>query len=35
MATVLVASNRGPVSYVLGEDGSLDTRRGGAAWSRP
>ncbi|MFE5732866.1 trehalose-6-phosphate synthase [Streptomyces sp. NPDC056528] len=29
MATVLVASNRGPVSYVLGEDGSLDTRRGG------
>ncbi|MFI1660309.1 trehalose-6-phosphate synthase [Streptomyces sp. NPDC020472] len=29
MATVLVASNRGPVSYVLGEDGSLDARRGG------
>ncbi|WP_030221827.1 alpha,alpha-trehalose-phosphate synthase (UDP-forming) [Streptomyces bikiniensis] len=29
MASVLVASNRGPVSYVLGEDGSLDTRRGG------
>ncbi|MEU2232306.1 alpha,alpha-trehalose-phosphate synthase (UDP-forming) [Streptomyces vietnamensis] len=29
MATVLVASNRGPVSYVLAEDGSLDTRRGG------
>ncbi|MFB7453013.1 trehalose-6-phosphate synthase [Streptomyces sp. NPDC056194] len=29
MATVLVASNRGPVSYALGEDGSLDTRRGG------
>ncbi|MFD3532489.1 trehalose-6-phosphate synthase [Streptomyces sp. NPDC058664] len=29
MATVLVASNRGPVSYTLGEDGSLDARRGG------
>ncbi|MEX0170631.1 alpha,alpha-trehalose-phosphate synthase (UDP-forming) [Streptomyces sp. LMG1-1-1.1] len=29
MATVLVASNRGPVSYVLGADGSLDARRGG------
>ncbi|GGV17592.1 trehalose-6-phosphate synthase [Streptomyces litmocidini] len=29
MATVLVASNRGPVSYVLGEGGSLDARRGG------
>ncbi|MFI1979485.1 trehalose-6-phosphate synthase [Streptomyces wedmorensis] len=29
MATVLVASNRGPVSYVLGDDGSLDARRGG------
>ncbi|WP_432125476.1 alpha,alpha-trehalose-phosphate synthase (UDP-forming) [Streptomyces sp. bgisy082] len=29
MASVLVASNRGPVSYVLGEDGSLDARRGG------
>ncbi|MFF1511475.1 trehalose-6-phosphate synthase [Streptomyces sp. NPDC058326] len=29
MATVLVASNRGPVSYKLGEDGSLDARRGG------
>lgn len=29
MATVLVASNRGPVSYVLGEDGSLDARKGG------
>ncbi|MEV8589643.1 trehalose-6-phosphate synthase [Streptomyces sp. NPDC051180] len=29
MATVLVASNRGPVSYVRGEDGSLDARRGG------
>ncbi|MEU3687995.1 alpha,alpha-trehalose-phosphate synthase (UDP-forming) [Streptomyces narbonensis] len=29
MATVLVASNRGPVSYKLGEDGSLTPRRGG------
>ncbi|KQX59480.1 MULTISPECIES: trehalose-6-phosphate synthase [unclassified Streptomyces] len=29
MASVLVASNRGPVSYVLGDDGSLDARRGG------
>ncbi|MGW8764193.1 alpha,alpha-trehalose-phosphate synthase (UDP-forming) [Streptomyces sp. NPDC055815] len=29
MATVLVASNRGPVSYALGEDGSLDARKGG------
>lgn len=29
MATVLVASNRGPVSYVPGADGSLDARRGG------
>ncbi|WP_411107888.1 trehalose-6-phosphate synthase [Streptomyces sp. c-19] len=29
MATVLVASNRGPVSYTLGEDGSLTARRGG------
>ncbi|MFB7608405.1 alpha,alpha-trehalose-phosphate synthase (UDP-forming) [Streptomyces gardneri] len=29
MATVLVASNRGPVSYVLDEDGSLTSRRGG------
>ncbi|WP_435974759.1 alpha,alpha-trehalose-phosphate synthase (UDP-forming) [Streptomyces sp. Qhu_M48] len=29
MASVLVASNRGPVSYVLGEDGALDARRGG------
>ncbi|MFJ4965790.1 Trehalose-phosphate synthase [Streptomyces sp. ADI96-02] len=28
-AQVLVASNRGPVSYTLGEDGSLDARRGG------
>ncbi|MER7950949.1 trehalose-6-phosphate synthase [Streptomyces sp. NPDC096079] len=29
MATVLVASNRGPVSYALGEDGSLEARKGG------
>ncbi|MFH9723161.1 trehalose-6-phosphate synthase [Streptomyces sp. NPDC017254] len=29
MASVLVASNRGPVSYVLGEDGELYARRGG------
>ncbi|MFI0929121.1 trehalose-6-phosphate synthase [Streptomyces sp. NPDC021012] len=29
MATVLVASNRGPVSYVRGEDGSLEARKGG------
>ncbi|MEV8628170.1 trehalose-6-phosphate synthase [Streptomyces sp. NPDC051079] len=29
MATVLVASNRGPVSYTVRDDGSLDTRRGG------
>ncbi|MEU8526246.1 trehalose-6-phosphate synthase [Streptomyces sp. NPDC048629] len=29
MASVLVASNRGPVSYTLGEDGTLDARRGG------
>ncbi|MFI8963983.1 trehalose-6-phosphate synthase [Streptomyces sp. NPDC053493] len=29
MASVLVASNRGPVSYTVREDGSLDTRRGG------
>ncbi|MER5310351.1 trehalose-6-phosphate synthase [Streptomyces sp. NPDC002773] len=29
MATVLVASNRGPVSYKLDEAGSLDARRGG------
>ncbi|MFI9112598.1 trehalose-6-phosphate synthase [Streptomyces venezuelae] len=29
MASVLVASNRGPVSYVRGEDGELDARRGG------
>ncbi|GGR10282.1 trehalose-6-phosphate synthase [Streptomyces cinereoruber] len=29
MASVLVASNRGPVSYALGGDGSLDARRGG------
>ncbi|PCG83996.1 trehalose-6-phosphate synthase [Streptomyces sp. WZ.A104] len=28
-AQVLVASNRGPVSYTLGEDGTLDARRGG------
>ncbi len=28
-AQVLVASNRGPVSYTLREDGSLDARRGG------
>ncbi|MFG2721369.1 trehalose-6-phosphate synthase [Streptomyces sp. NPDC048416] len=28
-AQVLVASNRGPVSYVLNEDGSLESRRGG------
>ncbi|MCL3994169.1 alpha,alpha-trehalose-phosphate synthase (UDP-forming) [Streptomyces lavenduligriseus] len=28
-ARVLVASNRGPVSYQLREDGSLDARRGG------
>ncbi|MFF5966933.1 trehalose-6-phosphate synthase [Streptomyces collinus] len=28
-AQVLVASNRGPVSYTVGEDGSLDARRGG------
>ncbi|MCH0538639.1 trehalose-6-phosphate synthase [Streptomyces sp. MUM 203J] len=26
---ILVASNRGPVSYALGEDGSLEARRGG------
>ncbi|MFD7748374.1 trehalose-6-phosphate synthase [Streptomyces sp. NPDC059698] len=26
---VLVASNRGPVSYTLGEDGTLDAKRGG------
>ncbi|MFF5923004.1 trehalose-6-phosphate synthase [Streptomyces flavochromogenes] len=29
MASVLVASNRGPVSYARGEDGELDARRGG------
>ncbi|MFJ9829010.1 trehalose-6-phosphate synthase [Streptomyces sp. NPDC101160] len=29
MASVLVASNRGPVSYTVRPDGSLDTRRGG------
>ncbi|MCX5387867.1 trehalose-6-phosphate synthase [Streptomyces sp. NBC_00083] len=28
-AQVLVASNRGPVSYVFQEDGSLESRRGG------
>ncbi|MFF4231166.1 trehalose-6-phosphate synthase [Streptomyces sp. NPDC001820] len=28
-AQVLVASNRGPVTYTLSEDGSLDARRGG------
>lgn len=28
-AQVLVASNRGPVSYTLREDGALDARRGG------
>ncbi|WP_435241178.1 alpha,alpha-trehalose-phosphate synthase (UDP-forming) [Streptomyces cucumeris] len=28
-AQILVASNRGPVSYALGEDGSLAARRGG------
>ncbi|MFJ5732540.1 alpha,alpha-trehalose-phosphate synthase (UDP-forming) [Streptomyces paradoxus] len=28
-ARVLVASNRGPVSYTVGEDGSLDAKRGG------
>ncbi|MFI1965814.1 trehalose-6-phosphate synthase [Streptomyces pathocidini] len=28
-AQVLVASNRGPVSYTLGEDGTLGARRGG------
>ncbi|MER6916341.1 trehalose-6-phosphate synthase [Streptomyces sp. NPDC000594] len=28
-ATVLVASNRGPVSYTLGDDGELTSRRGG------
>ncbi|MFF3845900.1 trehalose-6-phosphate synthase [Streptomyces sp. NPDC002328] len=28
-AQVLVASNRGPVSYSVGEDGSLTTKRGG------
>ncbi|MEU5215267.1 trehalose-6-phosphate synthase [Streptomyces sp. NPDC020807] len=29
MATVLVASNRGPVSYKLQDDGGLDARKGG------
>ncbi|MFJ4711550.1 trehalose-6-phosphate synthase [Streptomyces sp. NPDC088785] len=28
-AEVLVASNRGPVSYAVGDDGSIETRRGG------
>ncbi|MEO3978357.1 trehalose-6-phosphate synthase [Streptomyces sp. CAU 1734] len=28
-ASVLVASNRGPVSYTLHDDGTLETRRGG------
>ncbi|MET7936029.1 trehalose-6-phosphate synthase [Streptomyces sp. NPDC005322] len=28
-APILVASNRGPVSYTLGEDGSLTAKRGG------
>ncbi|MFI6940594.1 trehalose-6-phosphate synthase [Streptomyces sp. NPDC050418] len=28
-AAVLVASNRGPVSYVVRDDGALDSRRGG------
>ena len=28
-AQVLVASNRGPVSYSLGEDGALSAKRGG------
>jgi trehalose 6-phosphate synthase len=28
-AKVLVASNRGPVSYTVGEDGSLNAKRGG------
>ncbi|MFD8012001.1 trehalose-6-phosphate synthase [Streptomyces sp. NPDC058955] len=29
MVSVLVASNRGPVSYTLGDDGTLSSRRGG------
>ncbi|GAA2788615.1 alpha,alpha-trehalose-phosphate synthase (UDP-forming) [Streptomyces showdoensis] len=29
MASVLVASNRGPVSYTVRDDGGLDARRGG------
>ncbi|WP_128984999.1 alpha,alpha-trehalose-phosphate synthase (UDP-forming) [Streptomyces roseicoloratus] len=29
MASVLLASNRGPVSYSVRDDGTLDTRRGG------
>ncbi|MFI8353199.1 trehalose-6-phosphate synthase [Streptomyces cyaneofuscatus] len=28
-AQVLVASNRGPITYTLGEDGALDAKRGG------
>src|SRR4051794_2896552 len=28
-APILVASNRGPVSYTVGEDGTLTARRGG------
>ncbi|MFF8959406.1 trehalose-6-phosphate synthase [Streptomyces sp. NPDC014894] len=28
-AQILVASNRGPISYTLGDDGALDARRGG------
>ncbi|MFJ7061438.1 trehalose-6-phosphate synthase [Streptomyces microflavus] len=28
-AQVLVASNRGPITYTLGEDGTLDAKRGG------
>ncbi|MFI6880494.1 trehalose-6-phosphate synthase [Streptomyces sp. NPDC050400] len=28
-AEVLVASNRGPVSYAVGDDGSIETKRGG------
>ncbi|GAA3070444.1 trehalose-6-phosphate synthase [Streptomyces roseofulvus] len=29
MVSVLVASNRGPVSYTIGDDGTLSSRRGG------
>jgi len=28
-ARILVASNRGPVSYAVGDDGTLTSRRGG------